>query len=192
MKITTENKYENNPRKITDKEKALLKEHLEEFGDLSGVVYCINNKAYVGGNQRSTVFDGSTIEIAERFNKPTNNKTTAHGFIIYNGEKYTYREVSFTKKEFKKACVVANSDGGSFDWEILDQHWEAQDLADWGVKVDFEIEEETETESSEPKDLSDEMKETFEVIVECNNENELELTYNKLTKEGYTCRVLTL
>ena len=41
-------------------------------------------------------------------------------------------------------------------------------------------------------DLSDEVKDTYEVIVECINETEQEQVYNNLISEGYKCRVLTL
>lgn len=37
-----------------------------------------------------------------------------------------------------------------------------------------------------------EYHETFEVVVSCKNEVEQETVYNKLMREGYTCRVLTL
>lgn len=131
-KILKENKYKGNPRKITDKQRELLKEHIEELGDLAGVVYCVENKAYVGGNQRSDIFDGSDIQIVERYDTPTQNGTIAHGYIQYNNEKYSYREVSFTESQFKKACVVANNDGGSFDWDILDS-WDSDELSEWGL-----------------------------------------------------------
>ncbi len=36
------------------------------------------------------------------------------------------------------------------------------------------------------------VKDTFEIIVECQNESEQEQTYNKLMEGGYKCRVLTL
>jgi hypothetical protein len=133
-KITVKNKFKGNPRKITDKQMQLLKEHLEELGALSGIIYCVNNKAYVGGNQRSTIFDGADIEIIERFEIPTENKTLAHGFVVYNNEKFAYREVAFTEMEFKKACVVANNDGGSFDFEIL-KEWDVP-FEDWGVEIE--------------------------------------------------------
>jgi hypothetical protein len=42
--LSKENKFKNNPRKINAKQKALLKEHINELGDLSGVVYCVNHK----------------------------------------------------------------------------------------------------------------------------------------------------
>jgi ParB-like chromosome segregation protein Spo0J len=37
-----------------------------------------------------------------------------------------------------------------------------------------------------------EYRETFEVIVSCKDEGEQEIVYNKLKREGYNCRVLTL
>ena len=56
-KISKDLKFKRNPRKITDSQLALLREHLSELGDLSGVIYCHNNKAYVGGNQRLYFWD---------------------------------------------------------------------------------------------------------------------------------------
>lgn len=44
----------------------------------------------------------------------------------------------------------------------------------------------------ERKDLSEDVSECFEVIVECSDEVEQERIYNKLTGEGLICRVLTL
>ena len=34
--------------------------------------------------------------------------------------------------------------------------------------------------------------ESFEVIIECKDETQQEAVYNKLTNEGYSCRILTL
>jgi len=134
-KIDRKNKFKGNPRQISKKQFNLLKDHLEELGDLAGVVYCQNNNAYVGGNQRSEVFSGSNITILERNKKPSKNGTLAHGFIEYNGEKYAYREVYFTKEQFDKACIVANSDGGSFDWDILANEWDNVKLGEWGLDI---------------------------------------------------------
>lgn len=41
-------------------------------------------------------------------------------------------------------------------------------------------------------DLSDKVEHIHEVIVECNNEYEQQQAYERLTGEGYRCRVLTL
>lgn len=129
-------KYSANPRTISEPQLNLLKKHLETLGDLSGVVYCTKNKAYLGGNQRSEIFDGCEIEIVERFDKPTPQKTLAHGFIHFNGEKFAYREVAFSKIEFKQACIVANSNGGEWDWDVLaGESWADAALTDWGLET---------------------------------------------------------
>ncbi len=133
-KISNSDKFKRNPRKITEKQKALLADHLSELGDLSGVIYCHTAKAFVGGNQRSDIFDGAEIEITERFDTPTKHKTVAHGYILWQGEKYAYREVAFTEAEFRKACIAANNDGGEFDLEILKMDWDTDDLTDWGFE----------------------------------------------------------
>lgn len=136
VRIDKGRKYAANPRTITDEQRNLLRKHLETLGDLSGVIYCMKNKAFVGGNQRSEIMDGCEIEIVERFDKPTANKTTAHGFITFGGEKFAYREVAFSKKEFKQACIVANSNGGVWDWDVLaGDDWADLPLEEWGLEL---------------------------------------------------------
>jgi len=155
--ISNQNKFLGNPRKMSAKEKEQLKKHLESLGDLSGVIYDINSKAFVGGNQRSDIFDGAPITITERFDKPTKNKTVAHGFILYKGEKFAYREVAFTESEFREACIVANNDGGAFDLEIL-SGWDEYELEEWGFDVGvFE-------EISEPKNIEKKNLEPFKKV----------------------------
>jgi hypothetical protein len=127
--------FKHNPRKITGSQIERLESDLNKFGDLSGVVYCQNNKAYIGGNQRSKIFDGSDITILERFEKHQTDKTVAVGFINWNGNKYSYREVQFTKEEFREACIVANNDGGSFDWDILAREWDKIDLSSYNLDI---------------------------------------------------------
>lgn len=191
-KVDKKKQYKNNPRQISEKQLADLQNHLEELGDLSGVVYCKNNKAYVGGNQRSKIFDGAEIEIIETFKRPTKTHTTAHGYITYKGEKYTYREVNFDSDQFNKACIVANSAGGEWDTDKL-KDWKKEDLIDWGVKLeDWNAEEENDNTTSKEKDLSNSIEVAYKVEVNCNNESEQEILYNKLTEEGYECRILTL
>ena len=43
---------------------------------------------------------------------------------------------------------------------------------------------------SEEKGIT--FNESFEVIIECKDETQQEAVYNKLTNEGYSCRILTL
>ena len=76
-----------------------------------------------------------------------------------------------------------------FDAELLEMELSEIDLN--GIDYGFDIQTEDEP-APERVDLSDEIEETFQVIVECANEAEQEEVYNQLTEEGYECRVLTL
>lgn len=133
-KISKELRFKDNPRIITDLQRQRLADHLEELGDLSGVVYCRNNKAYAGGNQRSVYFDGCPVTITESYKKPTKAGTVALGWIEKDGERYAYREVDWSEEQFKKACIVANNDGGDWDFAVLSQ-WDQTDLVEWGFEI---------------------------------------------------------
>lgn len=100
-----------------------------------------------------------------------------------------------TDEQIKAYRLADNKTGEFAEWDLDLLNVELNDLgltdinmSDFGFEIDLEEEEATST----PKDLSDELKETFEVIIECKNELEQEEVFYKLTEEGYTCRVLTL
>ncbi|WP_407497466.1 hypothetical protein [Elizabethkingia meningoseptica] len=157
-KISKKLKFGKNPRIITKQKFELLESHLEELGDLSGVVFCHNHKAYVGGNQRSEIFDGAKIEITQKFDPPTDKKTIAIGFILFKGEKFAYREVVFTDEMFDKACIVANNSGGTNDWNSLFNEWNIDELKDWGVDIPItDLDEDAEPEDKLPKPDEDDM-----------------------------------
>lgn len=137
--ISSDLQYKSNPRKISGSQREQLSNHLRKYGDLSGVVYCKNNKAYVGGNQRSTIFDGASITYIDSFTTPLPDKTTAIGFIEWNDNKYLYREVEFSEEEFREACIAANNDGGSWDEQVFKANWTKEELESFGFNTsDFE------------------------------------------------------
>lgn len=47
-------------------------------------------------------------------------------------------------------------------------------------------------EDNEPKDISDKLKDSYEVVVECNSEEEQEQVFMSLNEMGLKCRLLTL
>ncbi|MFV0392415.1 MAG: hypothetical protein ACK5KP_11130 [Paludibacteraceae bacterium] len=148
--LSKENQFADNPRKISSSQLEQLTNHLKKYGDLSGVIYCRNNKAFVGGNQRSKVFNGSKITITENYNTPLSDKTVAIGFIEWTGRKYFYREVEFTKEEFREACIAANNDGGKWDNNVFKEFWSKEELSIFGFDM-------TELENIFPTDLEDEL-----------------------------------
>ena len=140
-KIDSSNKWAHNPRKITASQRADLAKWMDELGDLAGITYCHNAKAYATGNQRSDVLSGAEIVYTHQFDEPDKQGTVALGYAEKDGAKYAYREVRWTEEQFKQACIVANSAGGSFDWGELanDAVWGNADLESWGLNPPVEI-----------------------------------------------------
>ena len=102
-----------------------------------------------------------------------------------------------TPAQIKAFRVADNRAAAESEWdfELLGIELEGLDgfsVEDLGFDVgelDFGLDDE---EPKEAVDLSDNVSETFEVVVELKNESEQEEIYSRLTGEGYTCRVLTL
>ena len=128
--------YHKNPRQITEKQFNDLDEWLSELGDLSGIVHDLNSDEVIGGNQRSRVFDINKCEIVltEELEEPDDQGTVAHGYVIWKGKKYAYRQVRWDDKQCEKANIVSNKGGGSMDFDILANEFEVDDLLDWGFK----------------------------------------------------------
>ena len=87
------------------------------------------------------------------------------------------------RKEF---TIKDNVGFGEWDWDTLANEWNnVEELAEWGLDIpNFD------TTESEQKDLSDQLKETFEVIISAIDEKQQEQIYNKLIGEGYQCPIL--
>src|SRR5271165_7331278 len=120
MKLSELSPNPNNPRKITDKKKEMLKKALAKFGDISGIVYNQKSKQLVGGHQRKEVFGpDAVITIVKKYPKPTRAGTKAEGYITIKGERFSYREVWWDDVTEKAANIAANKGAGEWDKEIL-------------------------------------------------------------------------
>ncbi len=95
---------------------------------------------------------------------------------------------NLTEEQQREFLIKDNTSGGEWDWEVLANEWNNEELESWGLDVPFfDVENET-----EQKDLSGDLKETFEVIISCNDETHQEQVYNKMIADGFNVRVLTL
>jgi ParB-like chromosome segregation protein Spo0J len=99
---------------------------------------------------------------------------------------------NLTEEQQREFIIKDNSGFGQWDWDMIANEWNAEQLEEWGLDLPGFDEELEAEEPREDEDLSGQLKETFEVIIECGNEEEQEATFEYLTKKGYTCRVLTL
>jgi hypothetical protein len=106
-----------NPRKISKEKLAALKKSLEEFGDLSGIVYNTRTQTLIGGHQRIKNLDPAWKIVTKPQTDPTG--TTAAGYIETPHGRLTYREVDWPEIKEKQANIAANKHGGEFDDELL-------------------------------------------------------------------------
>lgn len=126
-----------NPRTISPQKLAQLKKAMLKFGDLSGIVYNKKLNLIVGGHQRQQILDAdSQITVTKKFSKPTKTGTVAEGFVEFNGEKFTYREVYWTENLHKAATIAANKNAGEWDRDKLSTWF--KELTDFDAN-DFDI-----------------------------------------------------
>ncbi len=130
----------NNPRQISKREFERLAADLERFGDLGGVVHNETTGNFVGGNQRSSVFElerqGAQITVTETYAEPTRAGTVARGYVEWRGERYDYRRVRWDTETEDAACLVANLRGGSWDFDALSA-WDGDLLQGIGFDGDL-------------------------------------------------------
>ncbi len=136
MKVFELKPAEYNPRLITDEKLNMLKESIEEFGDLSGVVFNRLTGNLVGGHQRLKCMSADSKIHKKDLKEKTKTGTVAEGSILVNGETWKYREVEWDLRREKKANLAANKHGG--DWDEIKLKEVMNELAKEGVN-DLEI-----------------------------------------------------
>ena len=87
--------------------------------------------------------------------------------------------------EERRAFIIKDNIGyGEWDSDILSEDWELEELSEWGLDL-FKNDD-------EKKDFSDEIIEEYRVEVLLKDEVEQEKLFNRLTEEGYDCRILNI
>jgi len=95
---------------------------------------------------------------------------------------------NLTEEQQKEFLIKDNTSGGEWDFEMLANEWDVEQLEEWGLDLPtFDINNET-----EQNDLSDTIKNLYRIEIICKDEEHQENTYNKLIEQGHECRLLTL
>lgn len=89
----------------------------------------------------------------------------------------------------RKIVVLDNSTFGEWDFDMLANEWNVEELNDWCVDVPKFGEEE---DSTPEKADNFNYESQFGVIVMCKSDAEQEDVYNRLTQEGYSCKVVSV
>jgi hypothetical protein len=110
-----------NPRYITKKQLDTLTKSIEQFGDLSGIVFNRSSGVLVSGHQRIKSIKGKKTKIVKENVKKDRQGTVGLGHVhVFEDDgtitKIPYREVAWDDKLQEMAAnVAANAAGGEFD-----------------------------------------------------------------------------
>lgn len=162
-----------NYRVHDNKNKNLIKKSLEECGAGRSIVMDSDNKI-IGGN--------GIYEQAQKLGLKTKIIETDGSELVV----VKRTDLKSDDEIRKKLAIMDNStsDTSIFDMDKLAENFDVVDLENMGINI---IENENE---KELKDI--ELRESFEVVIECANEKEQEAIFLDLQERGLKCRLLIL
>lgn len=158
----------NNPRVIKDEKFKKLVKSIKEFPKMMELRPMVvnNDNIVLGGNMRLKAL------------KELGYKSIPKEWVKSADQ--------LTEEEQRRFIISDNVGFGDWEWDLVQNDWDLEELEDWGLDVPvFEKEDEINEESSE-------YSKRFEIIIECRDEEDQEKTYNQMIERGYKCRVLTL
>jgi hypothetical protein len=90
-----------------------------------------------------------------------------------------------TPEQQKRFIIVDNAGFGEWDWDVLANQWEMDDLTEWGIdlpvykELGFEL----------PVDLTADPKDQFLIEVVFESEEQRQMAYNHFIENGLNCRL---
>ena len=91
---------------------------------------------------------------------------------------------NLTAKEKDEFIIKDNVGFGEWDWEMINDNWDIDEVTEWGLDVPKLKDDVT--------DLSDSLETSLKIEVDCTSEEQQETLFNELIEQGYECRLLTL
>ena len=155
----------NNPRLIKDDKFKKLVSSIKDFPEMLNIRPIVVNKDMVilGGNMRYRACKEAGLKEVP--------------VII----------TDLSEEKQREFLIKDNVSGGEWDWDLLANEWNVEELKEWGVDIPvFDIN------NNEDIDLSDNLETNFRIEVILNDEKSQELLYNELISRNYECRLLTL
>ncbi len=163
VKISEVKVNPNNPRLIKDDKFKKLVQSVKDFPEMLNIRPIVVNKDMIilGGNMRFKACKEAGLKEVP--------------III----------TDLTEEQQKEFLIKDNVSGGEWDWDILANEWNADDLKDWGLDIPV-------FNTDIKDDLSDTIDNLYRIEILCRDEEHQENSYNKLIEQGYECRLLTL
>lgn len=162
-----------NYRKHNDRNLSLIKKSVDECGFGRSIVVDAEDNIIGGNGLVSTLDKNTKIRLIE---------TDGSELVVVKRT-----DLSTDDEKRKQLAIMDNStsDSSEFDLELLNVDFEVPELKEMGIDIPNIGEKEL-------KDISDNLKQEYEVVVECSDEYEQEKIFNTLIEMGLKCRVLTL
>lgn len=153
-----------NPRTIKDSNFQNLIKSVKEFPEMLEIrpIVVDENMIVLGGNMRfRACLEAGMKEVP---------------VIVVN---------NLTDEQKREFIIKDNVSGGDWDWDVLVNSWDVDQLKDWGLEPpNFK--------NSDEKDLSDSIELTYRIEIIFKDEQSQQEAYNKFIEENYECRLLTL
>lgn len=153
----------NNPRLIKDDKFKKLVQSIKDFPEMLNIRPIVVNEDMVilGGNMRyKACLEAGLKEVP---------------IIKVDG---------LTEEKQREFIIKDNVSGGEWDWDMLANEWESEQLEEWGLDVP-KIGDNEEIESSD-FDLTNK----WFLNIEFENEQECEKWYNSLIEQGLICKIV--
>lgn len=156
---------EYNPRTLTEKQHEDLEASLKRFGFIDPAIinkHPERKDIIIGGHQRLKVAQGIGMD------------------------KVPTVELKLTRDQERELNVRLNKNTGEFDFEILANEFEVNELKDWGfTEQELKI-----FEDEIPQDNREAMADSWFLNIEFTNEQECEEWYNKLMGENLQVKIV--
>lgn len=98
-----------------------------------------------------------------------------------------------TEQQMTELALLDNKTNEIAEWDtdMLSDILKSVDLSEFDL--DWNVDDVLETPNEiDRKDISDTVQSQYELIVDCEDENNLEKLYNEMTQRGYQCKISTL
>ena len=106
-------------------------------------------------------------------------------------EVYILKAEGLTEDQEKEFIVKDNLGFGEWDWDVLANEWNEVELKEWGLDVWQPEEEEGYSPPENPfEDTDSGYKSQYGVIVTCETEKDQEGVFQRLTAEGFKCKIV--
>ena len=152
----------NNPRFIKDEKFKKLVQSIKEFPEMLKLRPLVidENNIVLGGNMRLKACKELKIKEVP---------------VVY--------AKNLSEKQKSEFIIKDNVGFGDWDWDILANEWDSQQLEDWGL--DIPKENDVEIDEVEPSENN-----SWFLNIEFESEKDVQKWYEKLTEQGLICKIV--